>query len=371
MVDQLLVITPKKSFAVNDKYPRPDVFKNLNVPYAANEENINIGFRFKAEVASGAKIYAQVKNDLLLIIDIEENKNIEHPMVLKGSDGYLFLKGDSNRLIDQMTGIYKLAENWESNWKRTLHKRRDSLSSVGIKYLLAIIPNKESVYSDFLPSDVIVSGSRPVHKLLKVAEECGVNALYPLNNFKQKIDSKSLYSKGDTHWDLPGAYIGYSLIMRDIGIDPMPEDQISYKTINDTGGDLSSKIGVDNTRVIGRINNSQHKLVHDNKIPGVGGVVAYEGGANDLRIVIFHDSFGNYLKGLFAASFKNSLFVWQPNIDYGILEEYKPDIVVNIQCERFLVLPPDDIGGPSNRDYVAQKLAGSKQVIGESKALQP
>ena len=73
------------------------------------------------------------------------------------------------------------------------------------------------------------------------------------------------------------------------------------------------------------------------------------------KAVIFGDSFSSQLIKFLAESFSRMVVVWQPNLDYSIILNEKPDIVISEQVERFLIKIPDDIHGASNQDRVELK----------------
>ena len=64
------------------------------------------------------------------------------------------------------------------------------------------------------------------------------------------------------------------------------------------------------------------------------------------RVLIFGDSFSEYrphlLTGLIAETFQSTMFVWSAAIDFKLVEQFRPDIVVTEMAERFMSTLPDD-----------------------------
>ncbi|HEY9639255.1 MAG TPA: hypothetical protein V6C57_02160, partial [Coleofasciculaceae cyanobacterium] len=99
------------------------------------------------------------------------------------------------------------------------------------------------------------------------------------------------------------------------------------------------------------------QCVLDNQIIANGHAQIYENPDKSLpKAVLFRDSFGNSMLDFLAESFSRLVVVWQPHIDYSVVEAEKPDVVINQQVERFLVRIPDDLKGPSHNEIVQAKL---------------
>ena len=57
------------------------------------------------------------------------------------------------------------------------------------------------------------------------------------------------------------------------------------------------------------------------------------------------NSFSEYrphlLTGLLAETFRTVLFVWSTSIDYGLVERFRPDVVITEMAERFIKNLPE------------------------------
>ncbi len=64
-----------------------------------------------------------------------------------------------------------------------------------------------------------------------------------------------------------------------------------------------------------------------------------------------------------AESFSRLIVVHQPNIDFTLVDTIKPDLVISLQIERFLLKIPNDVLGMTNQQYVRKKRnKGTKQL---------
>jgi alginate O-acetyltransferase complex protein AlgJ len=292
-----------------------------------------------------------------------------HPMVEEGKEGFLFLANDTNRVLDQVCGTYPLPSDFTSRWAKVLSSRKERLNSLKYPYTFAIAPNKECVYSEFLADHRTFSEDRPVRRVLETARNLGVPALYPLKEMRQISPALGAYPKGDTHWDAPGAFLMYQEIMRSLGLNAFDQDDVIYLPHASDSSDLSGKLGRSTTRTAFRFKNPpQMQETFDNGVTITGNVKHYACSQplNDLSVMIFHDSFYNVMRHMMAASFSAVRSVWQPNLDYGLINEFNPDIVITVGCERFLVSVPDDQTMPSNAEYVARKKAEGTIGLGKS-----
>jgi len=281
----------------------------------------------------------------------------EHPMVLRGENGWLFLNSDGNRVIEQVTGKYILESDFEMKWKSLLEMRSSSSREMGFQYFFGIVPNKECVYTAYLPASVHVVDDRPVQKILAAASSVSVNHRYFLNTLKEAARHRDVFVTGDTHWNHFGAYHAFNEIMRSLSLPVMDETDFVCE-VREVEGDLSSKLGHNCSTYFMGVKNRRYKLTDINNVNNIGRREIFENDDKSLpRCVFFRDSFGSHQLEMLATRFSRLVCIWQPNIDYGIIRSEAPDFVISQQVERFLVECPDDLHGPSHKEYEEAKLA--------------
>ncbi|MEZ8144311.1 hypothetical protein [Enterovibrio sp. FF113] len=280
--------------------------------------------------------------------------------VLEGKKGSFFLQNDTNKILDDITGL-SLDVNNARSYSYLIRARKAFLESIGVKYYFLVAPNKECVLSDFLPAGVSLSDRRNVYSILGFLEESFFsNIVYPLDALKPKPFKPLTYPLEDTHWNSYGAYIAYrelmSLIGDDFDIKPVGEDDFVYYE-RDVVGDLKSKVCKDGffKNISVRFKRENFSM-ETNGLTNLGGRVVTTNVDKELpTAIIFRDSFCSNMIPFLANTFSRCVFLHQPNIDYRIVEEEMPDIVISQQVERFLVRLPDDIGGASHSDNVLEK----------------
>jgi hypothetical protein len=165
-----------------------------------------------------------------------------------------------------------------------------------------------------------------------------------------------VYPTGDTRWNGHGAFLAYTQVMTNLGLEPLSINQVEMIS-QEEPGDLASKIDSTTIYIRGRVINRTFRCISNNDIPNIGNLIIFSNSNKNLpRCILFRDSFSTALLEFYAQSFSELFVVWQPNLDYSLIHEFKPDIVISQQAERFLVSCPDDINGKTNTQYVEVKI---------------
>jgi hypothetical protein len=282
-----------------------------------------------------------------------------------GSDGWLFLTGDSNDVLGQHTGAVRPGRAWRQGWSRLLTRRTDVVRRLGAEWVYLVAPDKESVYAEELPQDIELVDRRPVHDFLEVAGERDAAVLYPLAELQAAKSSGLVYFQTDTHWTALGCHVAYRLICDELArrgaeLPVLAEDEIEWAET--TGhGDLGSKLEPKVTgRGLGaRVLTPRARLVSDNRVWGTGRVCTYESDrAGAPNGVIFGTCFASAALCFFKESFRRLVFVHTTSHDERLLSRERPDIVITLTSERGLRLVPEDRGAHRH----LAKMAARKQA---------
>lgn len=305
------------------------------------------------------------------------NKSSIRP-VIRGENDWLFF--DAKRSLNDHVGLIKLRENVLPDWKQNLLDKQKWLKNLGIEYLFIPVPNKMTIYPEFLPYRIRKrAGSTMLDKLLMTlkADQQFQNfvELEPfLRNKKysgpeklqtllgDNITTEGLYSSQDTHWTVLGAFLSYQHIMNQLRkilptLEPaLPFSQIKLKRVERLTdlGMMSSIFEVEHQHHIKPINPCAPKKtkplssftkveaykLNPRKIPTITGCKN-----KSLRAVIAHDSFGAYLQPFFAESFQEVVFMHSYDLVgmKNFLHEFDPDVYIEVRVERNVkyLLAPD------------------------------
>ena len=268
---------------------------------------------------------------------------------LRGRDGWLFLTGDSNDVLGQHTGAVIPDRRWERRWSRLLRGRARLARRRDLTYGHVIVPDKEAVYADLLPPEIVPAPRRPVHRLLELGRRAGVEIAYPLDELVAERSWGPIFYPTDTHWTGRGAYVAYRdacqrLAARGVELRVVAEDEIEW--VEDTkSGDLGSRLDPSpvGTGFRARLREQRARLIDDNRIYVTGRRLSTERADGEgPSCVIFGTSYAVYTLLFFAESFRRLVFVHTTSVDRETVREERPDVVLAISAERGIRRPPDD-----------------------------
>jgi len=307
----------------------------------------------------------KIKNDRTPYNSIAEQFKV-HNDVMIGKDGWLFLYGGSNEVFKYYSDPSYFSNEKIDTWNRLLHDRKSRLKTMNIEYIHLFVPDKISVYPEYVTAKFKYFDSHPINKLFsKFGDELNSFVINPLPYFNNiKKDTNHLFWKTDSHWTFYGAFAAFQLILSKLNIelpDYFSHKQLAGKELElDLGCKLSNKpkelyITMD------FINNAERVYANDlvlykeeNKNSDfanlhVGSNVVFKNthdNAIKKKVIIFGDSFSEYrshqLTGLFAETFSEVHFVWSTSFDYDYIERVKPDILMSEIAERFMNRVPVD-----------------------------
>ncbi|MCJ2049010.1 alginate O-acetyltransferase AlgX-related protein [Methylobacterium sp. J-070] len=278
-----------------------------------------------------------------------------------GRDGWLFLTGGTNRVMDRYRGGLR---HWLllRAWTRLIKVRAARAERLGIRCLHVIVPEKLSVYDDRTDRLRYAPAKASTRRLARnlARHPAYLDLLAPLRAARN--GPVPLYLRTDTHWTVQGCLLAYREIMRALGAIP-PADigarpSISSDEIMDIGEKVRDRprerierfmLQRDAERVsVGPLLAAYEAVGRDREIH-VGAHVVYRNGsagADPRRLVLFGDSCAHFdpflLTGMLAESFSEVHFVWSASLDWAYIEQIRPDILLFELAERFLARVPKD-----------------------------
>jgi hypothetical protein len=279
--------------------------------------------------------------------------------VLPGLDGWLFY-------TERPAGTHYESDRPFTpeelqRWDRVLKRRRDWLARQGIRYVLFIPPDKQTVYPEHLPEEL-----RPRHatsRLDQLAAYLRDHGGVPLVDVRAAMRAakgrERLYHVTDSHWNDRGAFVGYEALAGVLsrclpGVRPLPRSAFVNTAEDRPGGDLAQMIAADHLRheewlslepVSPRRARGEPTAVPvPEDCPTFGTPTSVENDDPSLpRAVLFHDSFNWALGPLLAEHFRRLVCVWADQFSPGLVRRERPDVVIQEFVERKLgfVLPDD------------------------------
>ncbi len=255
-----------------------------------------------------------------------------HPLVVVGEKGWLFY-GDEPTISDYR-GLLSYSEAELVQIQQRLDRDTATLRNQGIKFLIVVCPNKDTIYPEFMPDNITrVKESRRLDQLKKYlqASLSQVSLVDPRDSLMKAKALYPVYDKLGTHFNFLGGLVTYNQIMRELSTDfpqisPLTIDdyQVSVRTIKGESGDLTYF-----SAIVGILPEVQVSLLAREKpLPQ----------KKISKLLIFHDSFIVYLRPYLIHDFEQIVYVYHEDayIRYAAIEKEKPDVVIFEIAERNL-----------------------------------
>lgn len=257
--------------------------------------------------------------------------------VVLGEDNWMFYYQDPDQLRIQ----YFTNEQLQVI-RKNIERRSAYFKEKGIKFYVLIAPEKINVYNNYFPG--FNPSQHTVHKLSQLdrylRENSNVNFINPTPEMIANKDKFILYYKQDSHWNDIGSFIGYRELMKAINKDfpnlkALSFDDFSIVEKKIERANISSMIGIDTTWKKGPFLEPRFKpqsaIVNKYKHTEdeYSEVLVKEHSNKSLpRILIFRDSFGEFMVPYISETFSRSVYVFTNYIDESIVEREQPDVVV-------------------------------------------
>jgi hypothetical protein len=293
---------------------------------------------------------------------------MEEEKVAEGKDGWLYLTRDTNHVMDQHTGRLQFSDRQLDDWRHVLETRRAWLARRDIPYFFIVPPNPHAVYPEYLPDDVVTVAERPVLQLIRHLREHASKAqiIYPLDELVAHKPQDPVYIKTDSHWNELGAFIAYKRLMREVsqavGVRDIGWQQLAVSR-SEQVGDLGGKLEPPrtSTQLFVDVRGWQAHYAFDNRVRVTGRRIEYRCKlAPGVTCLIHGDSFTEKLLHVLAESFGHTVFCQMPSLDFQVVQQVRPDVVIGMQNERFLLDVPYDATAPTQAELAAAKHAQGK-----------
>ena len=276
-------------------------------------------------------------------------KSSVHPQNVKfGKSGWLFynkidggiFNSYAHRNLLSNEELKSLVEVWEN--------RKINLESKGIKYIMAVWPNKSTIYPEHIPLTMKAQIKDTLSKTNQIlnflhSSKSSIPFITVRTNLLEEKKKNKLYRKLDTHWNQVGAFYAYQYFMEKtsdiLGVVPYNLEDFTIKYHCESKGDLLSMLGICETNSFSETNPTLQ--LTDNNLTITKSEGKYKNSLtfknkkcdNRLKVLIFRDSFTDALIPFFKNHFYETHFVW---FDYQkhIVDTLKPDIVITSFVER-------------------------------------
>jgi hypothetical protein len=277
------------------------------------------------------------------------------PQVTLGKDGWFFYTGDG--LLEYYAHSKPFTEPEMARWLTLFEARSDWLKQRGISFVIAIVPESHTIYPEFMPDDILRIGTQS--RLDQLKNYCETHSDIRILDLRPALlaekSRQRIYHRTNTHWNGPGAFIGYREIINRLreeipALNPRPENFFRTVVKYQPTSDLIGLLGTN------RIPDEENILL----VPGEPPKARSEGREVTLRladdekylvtenrdtpqlprVVMFRDSFASSLIPLLAEHFSRGVFLWKREMDKEVIEAERPKVVIFESSERLLMEEP-------------------------------
>jgi len=326
--------------------PRPNSWQALTEYPAAFSRFYNDNFAFRRQLLEWR---SAIK---VLALGISS-----HPDVVIGKNGWLFY--DAEQQLTDYRGLHPLTDAEVQKALRALEGRVELLAQIKIPYLLVLIPNKHTVYPEYLPDRFRrVTPRTRIDQIVNALKASGRVPFVDLRNtLLAAKTTDTMYFSHDTHWNQRGAFLGYREVMQTVRrwlptvpilddeavrneIGPIKEhDLANFLVLSWYFQEKTPLVSVRTPK--GAKDKRYDPLVQgliDNSQPAERHPFGFSNPEGQGRVVVFRDSFCSDLVPYFGESFKESLYIWRkmsPALLLPILRGgFWPDLVIEEVVER-------------------------------------
>lgn len=256
--------------------------------------------------------------------------------VIVGKDGWLYYTDSMNDYTCESV----LSDRAICNIVNNIMMMQDYAEKQGKKFIFTIAPNKNTLYGEHMPSNILRTGTES--NLIKL-EKAMKNSDISYVNLREKLSTydDTLYFKRDSHWNEIGAAIAFNELLDSKSITHENYTDYDYSKKCDYKGDLSAmlypRIGYYEDRYIieyeqdyvftGEFDDVEDSFLTTEKPKGKKG--------NGSSLLMYRDSFGNALIPYMADTFDRATFSkQQPYLLSMDMKNSKADTIIVEKVER-------------------------------------
>ena len=277
-----------------------------------------------------------------------------------GRDGYLYICGGSNSVIDQYSKNIDDIDliNTASRWRSAIVERQAQFAKRGIAFTQIVIPEKSTIIPEHFPLTNI-SDATPLLRLIEHQWAGEQTETYRsiLTEFRLPENRMKVFRRLDSHLTPWGANLVFSLLLNSMSLKQGLLE--AFDQVGLLGGDLTHKFAdlpfreevlfpriAEVSRHVSALEQVSYSAGPDGGHVGTKSIWKNPSAVTEMKMVAFGNSF--FERGLFPSNltwwfarwFKEVHFVWSPNVDYDYIDKIFPDLCVCQTIERFLRMPP-------------------------------
>jgi hypothetical protein len=279
-----------------------------------------------------------------------------HAPVIFGKEKWLFYPSSVAGDWLAARGLSPFSESELDAWQNLYEKRNKFFTEHGIPFLLVIVPDKQSIYPEFLPDRLSRIGPKTrldqfIDRLRKTHSSVHLLDLRPVLLEARK--QRQIYFRTDDHWNDYGAYAAYPVILSAMQsmlpgrtLIPQPISNFIPGTVHRPGDlakyvDLYYEYDEVAPQLVRRVPFHPISKPED----PFAQVMTVGSDPSGPVLYAFHDSYTDFLAPFLGPHFSKAYWQWTNSMNGADVLKVKPDLVFNEFVERKLndaILPDSD-----------------------------
>lgn len=273
------------------------------------------------------------------------------PLVVRGKDDWIFLT--ASHALPNAAGKVPMTFAEVDNFLAAAKRRRDLLAQRGIHYLFAFVPEKSSVYPEFLPWNHVRKGQRRVDQIMERAAELGLDFVLDTTDAVVaakdvdgvREDDYTFFPLG-THWTSRGAAAAGRAIADRWAAAGLPArlpdpSELRFDHVPNGISDLWDTrlylVGAVGQETYEGIWSRGRAAEPGESIEAARAAMWRRPGAPAKKLLVFHDSNGPAVQPTLATAFQESRWEWR-RYEQQSVEEFEPEAVLELFSERHLLM---------------------------------
>lgn len=266
---------------------------------------------------------------------------------IKGRLNNFFVNDGSNHWSDQLRGVLPDSVTISNGYLNLINNRKEYLTEKGILYKHIIIPEKDIIYPELSPNLLDRPPSKDRVANLMVSTASSNVLFYPVDYLQSVKPYGYLFHRRNSHYNFHCGFFVFNELLKNIDLGFLQLSDFSYDFYS-WPDDLSLKFIKDlNTRrQVLKPNFKEEILKFNGSHVGRKSHFKNDSPRFSDKVILFGDSYSwNPDAGLarfLASVFSEVIFVWHHHIDFQLISDFKPSIVLSQSAERFHVVIPSD-----------------------------
>lgn len=286
---------------------------------------------------------------------------IASSQVICGMNGWMFYKSpnDGNSMAD-FEGTNRYPEEELNDMLRTTLATQRKAEENGIQVAILVPPNKENVYSEYMPKQYNHALVSSTDILIDRFRDAGVRICSPKAELIDFRNDSQVYYFCDSHWNQLGGYIGVRTALKEWGIEipALSERSIVSCPLKNCYHDAAVDDLARMTGLLSFFDNEKEYIVEGTQLPdwqeyeaeqNLGNLSVYlnREAMTDNTVMLIGDSFRTAMIPALCEAFSKVCVIHRSAFKSEMLNDVQPDYLLMEYVERY----SDEIG---NIDFLFQ-----------------